>query len=417
MAPAPAPPRDLADRYAAVRRATVDLTRALTPEDMVVQSMPDASPAKWHLAHTSWFFEHFVLQAHLPEYPLFHERYCYLFNSYYYTVGAMHARPSRGLLSRPTVAEILKYRSHVDAHIAKLLLTRAGDPAIAALITLGLNHEQQHQELLLTDIKHLFSCNPLLPAYQKARERPRGASTPLQFFSHAGGIGETGYAGNAFCFDNELPRHSTLIPPHAMASRLITNTEYRDFIKDGGYTTPALWLSDGWATVQREGWQRPIYWQEDLQSEFTLAGVTPLAPNAPVVHVSAYEADAFARWAGARLPTEFEWEAWTHSMEMEGNLLEAGYLHPLPGAVPHSRPVQMCGDAWEWTQSAYAPYPGFKPAAGSIGEYNGKFMCNQLVLRGGSCVTPKTHIRASYRNFFYPDARWQFTGIRLAKDA
>jgi ergothioneine biosynthesis protein EgtB len=377
--------------------------------------MPDVSPTKWHLAHTSWFFENFLLVPNLPGYEVFHPQFGYLFNSYYYTVGQMHPRPQRGLLSRPTVAQIMNYRAHVDAAMEQLLKQRAGHDEIAHLTVLGMNHEQQHQELLLTDIKHVFAQNPLKPAWRELAAPAKSAGVEMKFISCEGGLLELGMQGEGFCFDNELPRHKTLVQAHALASRLVTNAEFAEFIGDGGYRTAELWLSDGWATIQREGWERPIYWDESLDTEFTLGGQRELDPDAPVVHVSYYEADAFARWAGARLPTEAEWETAAADLPVEGNLMDSGAFHPLPG---HGEALnQMFGDVWEWTSSPYVNYPGYRPPAGAIGEYNGKFMCNQLVLRGGSCATPASHIRASYRNFFYPDSRWQFSGIRLAKDA
>ncbi len=408
-------PAALLEFYLRVRATTADLCRTLTPEDHVIQSMPDVSPAKWHLAHTSWFFENFLLAPHLPGYEVFHPRFGYLFNSYYYTVGRMHPRPQRGLLSRPTVAETMAYRGHVDEAMRRLLESRAGDADIARLTVLGANHEQQHQELLLTDIKHVFAQNPLMPAWRELAAPDPGDGEMMKFIPRAGGLIEIGMQGEGFCFDNELPRHPVYMAAHELASRPVSNAEFAEFIRAGGYSTPELWLSDGWATIQREGWQRPLYWEQSLAAEFTLSGLRELDPAAPVVHVSYYEADAFARWAGARLATEAEWETAARELPMEGNLMEAGAFHPRAGAGTGLR--QMFGDVWEWTASPYVNYPGYRPPAGAIGEYNGKFMCNQLVLRGGSCATPATHIRASYRNFFYPDSRWQFTGIRLAKDA
>lgn len=410
----PAEPLPLAERYAAVRALTLDLCRSLTPEDMAIQSMPDASPTKWHLAHSSWFFEHFLLEPHVPGYRPFHPDYGYMFNSYYYTVGAMHPRPARGLLSRPLAAEVLRYREHVDRHLLELIGRRQGDAAFAALLTLGLNHEQQHQELLLMDIKHLFSLNPLKPAWRELPKAPAACKTaPLKYLPRAGGLVLIGHGGEGFAFDNETPRHQNLVSTHAMASRPVSNGDYREFIRAGGYRTPDLWLSDGWTTVQRESWDRPIYWSEDMTAEFTLGGMRELVADAPVVHVSYYEADAYARWAGARLPTEAEWESLAAEQPVVGNFLDSGRFHP---AASGDGLGQLYGDVWEWTASPYTAYPGFKPLAGSLGEYNGKFMANQLVLRGGACVTPAGHVRASYRNFFYPHQRWQFSGLRLAKD-
>ena len=397
--------------YERVRSLTTELCHALAAEDTVVQTMPDVSPTKWHLAHVSWFFETFVLEPHAPGYRRYDEQFHFLFNSYYYTAGQMHARPQRGLLSRPTLDEVLAYRRHVDRAMGELL---GGDMSgeLASLVTLGLNHEQQHQELLLTDIKHVFYCNPLKPAVFP--ELPLADSVvtgSMSFIEGATGIQRIGASGDGFCFDNETPRHDALLHPHRIGSRLVSNGEFREFVADGGYSESELWLSDGWATVNEQGWNRPLYWAEDLQSEFTLGGMRDIDDDAPVCHVSFYEADAFARWAGARLPTEFEWEHAASDHAVEGNLLESGFMQPVAG-----RGSQFFGDVWEWTSSAYAPYPGFVPLAGSLGEYNGKFMCNQLTVRGGSCVTSADHIRASYRSFFYPQQRWQFLGFRLAKD-
>ncbi|MDE2451254.1 MAG: ergothioneine biosynthesis protein EgtB [Gammaproteobacteria bacterium] len=408
-----------ADSYFAVRAATVELCAPLAIEDYVVQSMPDASPAKWHLAHTSWFFEEFVLARAEADHRPYAEPYRYLFNSYYNTVGPMHCRATRGMLTRPTVAEVMAYRAGVDERMASLLAAGKLADGLEELIILGIEHERQHQELLLTDIKHLFSLNPLLPAY---RERPRRQPVPaarLRYVRFAGGIAGIGHSGEGFCFDNEQPHHRALIPPFRLANRPVTNGEYLEFVRAGGYEDAALWLADGWALARREGWQRPIYWSRSLEEEFSLTGLRELDPEAPLCHVSYYEADAFARWAGARLPTEFEWEAAAGGTPT-GNFVEQREWHPQAAAMPAARTVapdtllQMFGDIWEWTQSAYAPYPGYFPAPGALGEYNGKFMVNQLVLRGGSCATPQEHIRASYRNFFPPAARWQFSGIRLA---
>jgi len=409
------PAEVLAARYSRIRRVSLEICEPLQTEDFVVQSMPDASPTKWHLAHTSWFFEQFLLKPLLAGYRAFHPDFEYLFNSYYQSVGRMHARPQRGLLTRPTVDEVLRYREHVDEHMQKLLRARPDDEKLLAVGTLGVNHEQQHQELMLTDIKHLFSLNPLLPAYRPGADEPNDAAAPMHFIPFDGGIREIGASGKHFCFDNELPRHRTLVEPYALADRLVTNGEYLEFIRDGGYRRPEFWLSDGWSTVVREGWTRPIYWSESLDSEFTLHGLQPLRIAAPVCHVSFYEVDAFARWAGARLPSEAEWELAAESLPVIGNLLNSGALHPIAAGVQPGM-KQMFGDVWEWTASPYSPYPGYQPPPGALGEYNGKFMCNQLVLRGGSCATPADHVRASYRNFFYADARWQFMGVRLARN-
>lgn len=403
-----------AARFERVRRQTPALCASLTAEDMQLQSMPDASPAKWHLAHTTWFFETFVL-AHDPAWKPRDPAWHYLFNSYYQSVGPMHVRAQRGLLSRPSLDEVRDYRRRVDEAVLALL-DRRDDPELASLVELGLQHEQQHQELLLTDIKHAFWCNPLQPALHSSIAAPAGAPTvPLQFLPGREGIVEIGHRGEGFAFDNETPRHRTLLQPHALANRLATNAEYLAFVREGGYREPGLWLSDGWATVQREGWQHPLYWQDDLASEFTLAGVRALDPYEPVCHLSYYEAEAFAHWAGARLPTEAEWESAAQGVTIDGNLQDAQRFQPR-AAGACSGLQQLYGDVWEWTASPYIGYPGFRPLPGALGEYNGKFMCGQWVLRGGSCATPRDHIRATYRNFFPPQARWQFAGLRLGQD-
>jgi len=401
----------LAD-YDRIRSVTVDLCSTLETEDTVVQSMPDVSPTKWHLAHVTWFFERFVLEVFDSEYRRLSDTYDFLFNSYYYSAGQMHARPKRGLLTRPTLAEIIAYRSHIDAATQSLLQKRGDDAEIRDRVVLGLNHEQQHQELLLTDIKHVLSRNPLMPVMNPSLTPPPSRSPgAYSYIDGTSGIRQVGAKGDGFCFDNELPRHDALLHEHRIGTRLVTNGEFRDFVSDGGYADSNLWLSDGWSTLSQRGWNRPLYWSEGLDSEFTLGGQRDIDKHAPVSHVSFYEADAFARWAGARLPTEFEWELAASCEEVQGNLLDAGHWHPVSG---DSR--QFFGDVWEWTSSSYAPYPGFVPLQGSLGEYNGKFMCNQITVRGGSCVTSEDHIRASYRSFFYPDARWQFLGFRLARD-
>jgi ergothioneine biosynthesis protein EgtB len=404
----------LSARYSRIRSTTLDLCRHLRPEDFVVQSMPDVSPTKWHLAHVTWFFERFIVLPHAGSYRIFNDQYHYLFNSYYYTAGKMHDRSSRGLLTRPTVNEILQYREHVDDAIQELLAAKADDTGITSLITLGLNHEQQHQELMLTDIKHVFFCNPLRPCVNPELSLPpNDESTPYSFDKGTSGICEIGAADSGFCFDNETPRHPTLLHAHEIGSRLVTNGEFLEFIRDGGYKSPALWLADGWSTINEQGWNRPLYWTEDLTGEFTLGGTRELGVNLPVAHISYYEADAYARWVGARLPTEAEWEVAARNDQVTGNFTESGFWHPTAAGNGDS---QFFGDVWEWTSSSYGPYPGFKPLAGTLGEYNGKFMCNQMTVRGGSCVSAEEHIRASYRSFFYPDARWQFLGLRLAKD-
>ncbi len=405
----------LSARYDRTRSGTTELCSILDPEDCVVQSMPDASPAKWHLAHVTWFFEHFVLVPHLANYKVFDESFNYLFNSYYYGVGPMHLRPQRGMLSRPSMSVVMAYRQHVDSAMSQLLLQTTGFPEIADLVILGLNHEQQHQELLLTDIKHLFSCNPLKPAVNEHLPKPRiSALSSHQFNGGVTDIQEIGAEGDGFHFDNETPRHKIYIHPHQIGSRLITNGEFLEFIRDEAYSDSGLWLSDGWATVKEQRWNRPLYWNEGLDAEFTLGGERDLDLNAPVSHISFYEADAFARWAEARLPTEAEWELAADSQPVKGNFAETEIWQP-QSAGPDDH--QLFGDVWEWTSSSYAPYPGFRPLEGSLGEYNGKFMCNQMTVRGGSCVSASEHIRSSYRSFFYPDSRWQFLGLRLARNS
>ncbi len=404
----------LLEAYQRIRSLTLQLCATLEPEDAVVQSMADVSPAKWHLAHVTWFFERFVLEHFDGSYRRLNEDYDFLFNSYYYSVGPMHARPQRGLLTRPTYTEVLDYRKHIDDAMLALLQSQASDEELRQRVVLGLNHEQQHQELLLTDIKHVFFCNPMRPAVNESLVVPETVSVgDYSYKDGADGIHKAGADGNGFCFDNETPRHDALLHPHRIGTRLVTNGEYREFIELGGYKNSNLWLADGWATVNEHGWSRPMYWSGDLQSEFTLAGEREVDPNAPVAHLSFYEADAYARWAGARLPTEFEWELAAAAEDVEGNFVDANIWHP----VASNSSAQFFGDVWEWTASSYAPYPGFKPLAGTLGEYNGKFMCNQMTVRGGSCVTSKDHVRASYRSFFYPHQRWQFLGFRLAQDA
>ena len=396
-------------RYLEVRAHSLALAAPLSAEDQCVQSMPDASPTKWHLAHTTWFFETLLLQAHAPHYEPYDARFHYLFNSYYEALGPRHPRPQRGLLTRPTLAQVLEYRQHVDEGVAALLgsADAAALARIEPILTLGINHEQQHQELILTDILHALSCNPMLPAYRAVdRHEPSPAAKPVRWLAQPSGIHHVGHAGPGFSFDNETPRHATLIRPFAIADRLVTCGEYAAFVADGGYRRPALWLSDGWNTAQAQGWSAPAYWLApddprltgqrvvDGWHVFGLHGVAPLDPHAPVTHVSFYEASAYAEWAGARLPTEFEWEVACGSRDIQ----------------------QVTGHAWQWTRSAYDPYPGFKPLPGIAAEYNGKFMVGQLVLRGGSSATPAGHTRPTYRNFFPPSARWQFSGVRLARD-
>ena len=412
----------LIEYFHAVRAQTEALTRGLSPEDQVIQSMEDASPSKWHLAHTTWFFEQFILTGCARGYDCFHPDFAYLFNSYYEGAGPRHARPRRGMVTRPDLAQVMAYRAHVTAALTDFLQAAEESvlTAVAPLIELGLNHEQQHQELILTDILHAFSCNPTKPAYGPYRPAATVEPAPLDWIAFEGGIHEVGHAGGheGFAFDNEGPRHEVLLRPFRLATRAVTAAEWLDFMADHGYRRPEFWLSDGWATVQREGWQAPGYWEQRDGGwhSMTLAGLRPLEPEAPVCHVSFYEADAFARWAGKRLPSEAEWEVAAPALSPHGNSCGSGLLRPMP-ATPGEGLRQMFGDVWEWTQSPYGPYPGFVPPAGTVGEYNGKFMCNQMVLRGGSCVTPDGHVRATYRNFFYPHQRWQFTGLRLAEDA
>jgi ergothioneine biosynthesis protein EgtB len=422
----PRPAGQLATLYGRVRAATEALAEGLSAEDCAIQSMPDASPVKWHLAHTTWFFETFVLEGGLPGYRPYDTAFRVLFNSYYNTVGDKHPRPERGMLSRPPLESILGYRRHVDAAMGRLLAARPLEPALAALIELGAQHEQQHQELILTDLKHLLSRNPLRPAYHKPWpltpvEPRRGA-----WIAHAAGLHEIGHAASVdaepeFAFDNESPRHRVWLEGFEIASQPVTHGDFIAFVDDAGYRRPELWLSAGWDLVNARGWQAPAYWErrDGDWHTFTLHGMAPVDPNTPACHLSFYEADAYARWAGARLPTEGEWEVAARGVPVEGNFVESRALHPLAlrEAPPEGRPAQMFGDVWEWTRSDYGPYPGFRVAEGAVGEYNGKFMSGQYVLRGGSCATPASHIRATYRNFFPPEARWQFSGLRLARDA
>ena len=412
----------MAARYAATRNETEALAAPLSAEDQTVQSMPDCSPTKWHRAHTTWFFETFVLARFAPDYRAFDPAYGYLFNSYYEAVGPRHPRPERGLVSRPGIAEIARYRQHVDAAMAELIAGLAAGPwrEAAPLLELGLQHEQQHQELILMDIKHALSLNPLQPVYRApAAAGPRSAP-PLAWHAVPGGLRQIGQGGAGFAFDNERPRHRVWLDPFRLASRLVTCGEYLDFIAAEGYRRPEFWLSDGWAVVQQQGWSAPLYWQREAAgwSVFTLGGRRAVDPAEPVVHVSFYEADAFARWAGKRLPSEAEWEvaAAEAGAPLAGNLRDRGRYHPEP-APGGDGLQQLIGDAWEWTASPYTAYPGFRPEAGAVGEYNGKFMSNQMVLRGGAAVTPAGHLRMTYRNFFPPASRWAFGGIRLAEDA
>ncbi|MEM6553282.1 MAG: ergothioneine biosynthesis protein EgtB [Planctomycetota bacterium] len=444
--PAPAEPLDAAPqadtapdplaRHRAVRAATEALVADLHPEDLVIQSMPDASPAKWHLAHTTWFFERFILQTHQPDYQPVHPAYDYLFNSYYNTVGPQHCRPRRGLLSRPTVAEVLDYRKQVDDRIEHLW-QHAGPTTrdtLTPLLTLGAHHEQQHQELLVTDLKHAFSTNPLLPPYHPTRPTPQSSldnhhsSVNDAWWSFDAGLTDLGLTPDTptFHFDNETPKHTVYLQPYRLAKQLVTNAEYADFIADGGYQRPELWLSLGYATIQDQEWTHPLYWYQDPDQQdagwmqYTLHGPRPIDPSEPVSHLSYFEADAYARWAGQRLPTEAEWEHAAMQRldgqpEPHAHFADDHDFHPRSTSdIPHPTSDMLFGSLWQWTASPYTPYPGYKPLPGALGEYNGKFMCNQFVLRGGSVATPRDHIRPTYRNFFPPDARWQFTGLRLA---
>jgi len=405
----------LCDRFRAVRRATRELVEDLTPEDCQIQSMPDVSPTKWHLAHTTWFFETFLLRD-LPGYTPFHPRYEVLFNSYYNTVGEQWSRPQRGLLSRPGLEEVLAYRDAVESRLVDALESGALDSR-EGVVEVGLHHEQQHQELLLMDIQHVFAINPLRPAFRDVLRRP-AVETPLRWHDFDRDLISIGHRGEGFGFDNEYPRHEVLSLPFRLASRLVTNAEFLAFLEDDGYTRPELWLADGWDTVQEEGWTHPFYWERDADgwSEMTLGGLRRLDPHGPVVHLSYYEADAYARWAGARLPTEQEWERAVARATGPDNFVEDGFLHPVGLEADADGLHQMRGDVWEWTRSPYAPYPGYRANEGALGEYNGKFMNNQYVQRGGACVTPRNHIRDTYRNFFPPQARWMFAGLRLARD-
>lgn len=421
----------LLEQYNAVRSRTSELVRPLHREDMVVQSMEDTSPTKWHLAHTTWFFETFVLREFLDGYKLFHPDFPFLFNSYYVQAGPRFSRPRRGMITRPTVEMTLEYRAYVDRSMRELLsdtrLNNGGENASAVreLVTLGMNHEQQHQELMVTDIKHVLHQNPLRPVYQE-RDFAKSPETPLSWLYFDEGLYEVGRdEDGTFMFDNEGPRHRVFLESFWLADRLTTSGEYLAFVEDGGYERPELWLSAGWAAVEAGGWTAPIYWekQDSEWMEFTMNGLVPLAVNDPVCHISYFEADAFARWSKARLCTEFEWEVASLASSIEGNFVESGRLRTMAPIVSEEAAGetqtglrQMFGDVWEWTRSQYSPYPRYAPVEGAVGEYNGKFMCNQFVLRGGSCCTPQSHIRRTYRNFFPPDARWQFSGIRLASD-
>jgi ergothioneine biosynthesis protein EgtB len=423
----PAVASPLSVRYERVRARSMTLAAPLSDEDCQAQSMPDASPAKWHLAHVTWFFETFILERFEPGFAPFDAGFRVLFNSYYHGIGERYPRPQRGLITRPTLAEVKRYRAQVDERMQALLAARPGDAELDVLVELGLHHEQQHQELLLTDIKHLLSFNPLRNAYAKRWPIGQVDPQPLRWHAYEGGLAHIGHdaeADGAFCFDNETPRHAAWVAPFELASRPVMYGEYLAFMDDGGYRRPELWLSMGWDWVVAGAREAPLYWRRECDRwwNHTLQGTVEIDPHTPACHLSYFEADAYARWAGARLPTEFEWEhaarALTRAPRPMHNFADRGAFHPLPPAASSGdQPLQMYGDVWEWTQSNYNPYPGYRPLPGAVGEYNGKFMCNQFVLRGGSCATPAGHVRASYRNFFPPEAQWQFSGLRLARDA
>jgi len=413
---------ELEPRYRRVRDFSGKLCETLEPEDYVIQTMPEASPTKWHLAHTSWFFETFLLKKFFPGYQSMHPDFGFLFNSYYNAVGPFYSRPHRGLLSRPTVKEVFRYRSDIDLSMVELFES-ADEQLLEKLepvLILGLHHEQQHQELMLTDIKSVFWQNPLRPVF-RTREPVKSLPVPeIEWVKFEEGVRQVGHEGPEFSYDNEGPRHRVFVPAFSMASRLVTNADFLGFVEDRGYERPELWLSLGWNTVKERNWNAPLYWEKRDGKWFvmTLAGMTELVPEEPVCHVSLFEADAYARWSGVRLPTEEEWEIASLGLPLRGNFVESELFHvtPLASRTHGDKAAQMFGDVWEWTRSSYSPYPGYAAAPGALGEYNGKFMCNQYVLRGGSCATSQSHIRRTYRNFFPPDARWQFTGIRLAKE-
>jgi len=417
------PSENLLARFHEVRKFSARLAENLAPEDCVVQSMPEVSPTKWHLAHTTWFFETFILKKWVSGYRDAVPEYAYLFNSYYNAAGAMHRRDLRGLISRPTVEETKRFRASIDADVDALVAS-TGEKLfceIEPILRLGIHHEQQHQELLVTDIKHVFAQNPLFPVFQKAKIENRNINIEaVKFVQFDEATVEIGHDGNGFSYDNEGPRHRALVLPFALANRLVTNAEYLEFMNDHGYARAEFWLSLGWTTVNEQNWRAPLYWIERDGEwwSFTLSGLRKVDPKEPITHLSYFEADAYANWAGARLPTEFEWERAAAKIDIEGNFVESERFHPAPlNHSPKDHELgQMFGDVWEWTRSSYSPYPGYRAEAGALGEYNGKFMCNQYVLRGGSCATSRTHVRKTYRNFFQPDKRWQFTGIRLARD-
>ena len=406
----------LLERYMHMREMSLHLCSPLSVEDHSLQPMPDASPAKWHLAHTTWFFETFVLSQYMQGFRPYHPAFRNLFNSYYNAVGERPLRTLRHVLSRPSLDEVHAYRIYVDEAMTHLLTEELPADAVK-LIDLGINHEQQHQELIVTDVKNGLWANPLRPAYRGNGHHESASQevAPLKWQSFAEGIYSIGYEGKAFAFDNEGPQHNVYLQPFRLASRLVTNGEYLEFMRDGAYSDPLIWLSDAWDAVNSNRWQAPLYWEQRDGEwlNYTMDGLQPVRLNEPVCHLSFYEADAFARWSGARLPSEFEWEVAARGCHVAGNFVESGNLHPTPASGDEAL-TQMFGDVWEWTSTPYVAYPGFKPAAGAVGEYNGKFMCNQMILRGGSCATPQSHIRATYRNFFPPHVRWQFMGLRLA---
>ncbi len=406
-------------RFRQVRQTSETLCQSLEVEDYVIQTTPEASPVKWNLAHVTWFYETFILKVHAKNYQDFHSQFRFLFNSYYEQVGRYFPRPQRGLLSRPTVKEVYRYRAYVDEQMLLLFETASEEQwqDIVFRLMIGLNHEQQHQELLLTDLKYNLAFNPLRPAYRDdLKLSQQHDAPPLKWFEFAGGLDFIGFAGAGFAFDNESPRHQVFVQPFKLASRLVTNGEFIEFIEDNGYQRPELWLSDGWSTLKQTAWNAPLYWEkiENVWWQMTLGGMRKVALAEPVCHISYYEADAFATWQAKRLPSEIEWEIAARTLAMEGNFREQDFLQPI--AAPQTEGLlQMFGDVWEWTHTPYTPYPNYRPQTGALGEYNGKFMCNQMVLRGGSCVTPNDHIRVTYRNFFYPHERWQFKGFRLAE--
>jgi len=412
--------KELIEQFKKVRSFSEELVKPLKTEDFVIQSMPDVSPTKWHLGHVSWFFEAFILNNTVKNYKSIDPKYTYIFNSYYVLIGERFVRPNRGLLSRPTVEDVFNYRKFVNENLIDFLENCSDEifEEYAPIVEVGLNHEQQHQELLLTDIKHVLSFNPLNPVYSSV-DLPGGSAQPLSWQTFDEGIFQIGNTGREFCYDNETPLHKEYVHPFQLASRLVTNQEYIEFIETGVYKKQELWLSDGWATLEKEGWEAPLYWKkiDGKWWHFTLTGLKPVSPNEPVSHVGYYEAEAYSRWAGGRLPTEAEWEVAANNMEIKGNFVNDKYFHPVPSPNSNGQKLnQIYGDVWEWTQSAYLPYPGYKALPGALGEYNGKFMSGQMVLRGGSCATYSNHIRKTYRNFFPPHSRWQFMGIRLAKD-